>query len=111
MPPGRRRPSQELLNVVGMASCFGSGERYLGLLATAMEDQDAAAAHFEAALASNAAAGVVSMLNMVRDDYAAMLLARSAPGDAERAEALRKQALADMDAARAATQVSPTRPA
>ena len=79
--------------VVGMASCFGSCERYLGLLASAQQQWDVAEEHFEAALASNAAAGIVSMLRMTRDDYRALLEARAAPGDAERAEALRAEAL------------------
>ncbi len=56
--------------MVGMATCWGSAERYLGLLAAATGDWDAAAAHFEAALAANAACGIESMVRMVREDYA-----------------------------------------
>jgi tetratricopeptide (TPR) repeat protein len=74
--------------MVATATCWGSVERHLGLLAAARGESDAAAAHFEAALAANEAAGIVSMARMVRDDYAQLLRARDAPGDAERAEAL-----------------------
>jgi hypothetical protein len=53
-----------------------------------MGDEEAAVAHFEAALAANAAAGIVSMRRMTVDDYVALLDAR---GEAERAEALRAE--------------------
>ena len=72
-----------------MGSCFGSCERYLGLLAAARREWDAAEAHFEAAIAANAAAGIVSMERMTRDDLIALLEAR---GQRERAEALRGEA-------------------
>ena len=49
-----------------------------------------AEAHFEAAIAANAAAGIVSMERMTRDDLIALLEAR---GESERAEALRGEAL------------------
>ena len=67
----------------------------------------AAAAHFESALASNAAAGIVSMVRMVRDDYAGMLEARGAPGDAERAAALRAQNLPGPRPRSGATEIVP----
>ena len=73
-----------------MGACFGSCERYLGLLAAARREWDAAEAHFEAAIAANAAAGIVSMERMTRDDLIALLEAR---GDRDRAEALRGEAL------------------
>ena len=61
-------PTAHRYVVVGMASCFGSCERYLGLLAAARERWDVAAEHFETALAANAEAGIVSMVRMARDD-------------------------------------------
>ena len=73
-----------------MGACFGSCERYLGLLAAARREWDVAEAHFEAAIAANAAAGIVSMERMTRDDLIALLEAR---GDRDRAEALRGEAL------------------
>jgi hypothetical protein len=92
--------------VVGMATCLGSAERFLGLLT----EGDVAAAHFESALASNAAAGIVSMVRMVRDDYAGMLDARGAPGDAERAEELRSRNEAEAEAALGVTEIVPRPP-
>jgi uncharacterized protein HemY len=76
--------------IVGMGSCFGSCERYLGLLAAARHEWVDAEAHFEAAIAANAAAGIVSMERMTRDDLIALLEAR---GEHGRAEALRDEAL------------------
>ncbi len=66
-------PYRHRIVVVGMASCFGSCERYLGLLARTRSDWAVAAEHFEAALAANAAAGIVSMERMARDDLIALL--------------------------------------
>jgi hypothetical protein len=81
--------------MVATATCWGSAERHLGLLS----DGATAAAHFEAALAANEAAGIVSMARMVRDDYVQILLARDAPGDAARAEALANERLAPTELA------------
>ena len=83
-------PHRHRVVVVGMASCFGSCERYLGLLARTRSDWAAAAEHFEAALAANSAAGIASMLRMARDDYIELLDER---GQTQRAEELRSEAL------------------
>jgi hypothetical protein len=81
-------PHRHRIVMAATAACLGSAERHLGLLAATRRDLDAAAAHFEAALLANETAGILSMARMVRDDYAQMLLARDAPGDAARAEEL-----------------------
>jgi DNA-binding NarL/FixJ family response regulator len=88
-----------------VASCLGSVERYLGLLAGTMAraaaDRGAAApagwdeaqAHFEAALAFNANMGARPFVAQTQHDYAAMLVARGRPGDRTRAQELLAQAL------------------
>jgi uncharacterized protein HemY len=81
--PHRRRSV-----MVAMATCWGSAERYLGLLAASRRDWETAAGHFQAALTANKTAGIVSMTRMVSEEYADMLLARGARGDRESAHAL-----------------------
>jgi uncharacterized protein HemY len=70
----------------------GSVERYLGLLAAARSDWEAAEEHFERALERNAAGGFDNYFAVVRSEYAAMLEAR---GEALRAAQLRAEELAD----------------
>jgi DNA-binding CsgD family transcriptional regulator len=67
---------------------FGSADRYLGLLCVAMFRWSDAEHHFDAALAMNSRTGAHAPLAHTRHDYAAMLLARGAPGDRQRAIAL-----------------------
>jgi predicted ATPase/DNA-binding CsgD family transcriptional regulator len=74
--------------------CYGSASRYLGLLATAMRQWEEAEGHFEEAAAMNARMGARPWLAHTQHDYAVMLLARQRPGDRERADPLRHQALA-----------------
>ncbi|HLZ71009.1 MAG TPA: AAA family ATPase [Dehalococcoidia bacterium] len=83
-------------NVVisGGAGCTGSVARCLGLLATTLQRWEDAERHFEAALAMNARLGALPWLAVAQCNYAAMLLARGAPGDRERAAALLAQAAA-----------------
>jgi class 3 adenylate cyclase/DNA-binding CsgD family transcriptional regulator/tetratricopeptide (TPR) repeat protein len=73
--------------------CYGAASRYLGLLATTMARWQAAARHFEEALAMNARMGARPWLAHTQHEYARMLLARNQPGDREQAEALLDQAL------------------
>ena len=61
----------------------------------------------EAALARNTAGGMDTMFEMVRREFADTLDARNAPGDAERAAALRAETLAAVDPPMAATQIDP----
>ena len=76
-----------------VASC-GSADRVLGMLALTMERWDDAEAHFERAIAFDEASGGWPWLAHSRHEYAAMLLERKRPGDAQRASALLDAALA-----------------
>jgi tetratricopeptide (TPR) repeat protein len=96
--------------MVGMANCMGSAERFLGLLATTMQDWQAAEEHFETALERNATGGIDAYFEIVRGEYAAMLEARGGPSDAIRAAQLRAETLAGADGPVAATQVTPPEP-
>jgi tetratricopeptide (TPR) repeat protein len=100
-------PHRDRTILFGMAACWGSMERMLGLLASAMGDHDTAVTHFEAALARNTAGGMDTMFEMVRREFAEILEARGGPGDAERAAALRTETLAAVDPPMAATQIDP----
>ena len=70
----------------------GAVQRYLGLLATTMRRWEDAERHFEAGLAMNERMGARPWLAYTQEDYARMLFARGNAGDAQRAEALLKQA-------------------
>ena len=67
------------------AACWGSSERFLGLLAAVSEQWDTAEAHFESAVAKNDAGRNPAAASLVRRDLAKMLVARRADGDLERA--------------------------
>jgi tetratricopeptide (TPR) repeat protein len=58
---------------IGMITCWGSAERYLGLLAGAMGRRDEAAAHFKAALARNAASGMRNVIPFIEAELPARL--------------------------------------
>jgi DNA-binding CsgD family transcriptional regulator len=73
--------------------CSGASGRHLGMLAATMSNWRASERHFEEALAMNTRIGALLPLAHARYDYAAMLLARSAPGDRERAKALLRSSL------------------
>jgi DNA-binding CsgD family transcriptional regulator len=73
--------------------CSGASGRHLGMLAATMSNWRASERHFEEALAMNTRIGALLPLAHARHDYAAMLLARSAPGDRERAKALLRSSL------------------
>ena len=75
-------------------ACFGAASRHLGMLAATMKRWPEAERHFEAALAMNARQGGRPWLAHTQHQYAAMLLARNANGDRERAMALLDEALA-----------------
>jgi DNA-binding SARP family transcriptional activator len=72
----------------------GSTSRYLGLLAVTMRRLDEAKQHFDDALAMNERMGARPWHAHTQADYARMLIARAARGDAERARALLDQAAA-----------------
>jgi DNA-binding NarL/FixJ family response regulator len=81
--------------VVGATDvCYGAAARYLGMLAATMERLEAAAQHFEDALAMNARMGARPWLAHTQHQYARMLLARNQPGDHDKAMTLLDAALA-----------------
>jgi DNA-binding CsgD family transcriptional regulator len=73
---------------------FGCVDRVLGMLALTMEQWDRAETHFERALAFDQASGGRPWLAHSRHEYAAMLLERKRPGDAQHAAPLLDAALA-----------------
>ena len=75
-------------------ACFGSASRHLGMLAAAMKRWPDAERHFEAGLAMNTRQLARPWLAHTQHQYAAMLLARDAAGDRERAASLLDEALA-----------------
>jgi len=80
--------------VIGNAvACYGAVSRYLGALATTLEQWDAAERHFEDALTMNARMEAWPWLAHTQYQYATMLLSRDQPGDSEKAKELLKAAL------------------
>ncbi len=75
-------------------ACFGAASRHLGMLAATMKRWPEAERHFEEALAMNARQAARPWLAHTQHQYAAMLLARNANGDRERAIGLLDEALA-----------------
>jgi tetratricopeptide (TPR) repeat protein len=72
--------------------CAGSTARYLGLLAAAMSRWQDAERHFEAAIEMDRRTGGRPWLAHAQEDYAGMLLARTEPGDRDRARELLESA-------------------
>ena len=72
---------------------FGSVARALGILASTMERYREAERHFELALDVERRMGARPWLANVQHDFATMLLARRASGDADRARALLRDAV------------------
>ena len=72
---------------------YGPAGRYLGMLATAMQQWKAAEQHFTAAIAMNVRQGSKPWLAHTQYHYAEMLNSRDAPGDRSRAIELLDQAL------------------
>jgi tetratricopeptide (TPR) repeat protein len=94
----RLKPHAGRLVQVSFAACWGSVERYLGLLAGVAGDADGAVSHAEAAVARNLELEAPLLAARARCDCAAALIARGRPGDAD---AARDHAQAAMEAARA----------
>jgi tetratricopeptide (TPR) repeat protein len=80
--------------VGSLFSCRGSVARSIGNLAVLLGRFDEAERHFEAALAMNTRMKARLWIAWTEYDYARMLLARSAPGDRERAAPMVESALA-----------------
>jgi hypothetical protein len=70
---------------IGLALSVGIVHRFLGRLAATLERWDRAETHFDAALEKSARLHAVTSVAHIRCEYAAMLIARAAPGDRERA--------------------------
>src|SRR5439155_10487246 len=70
------------------AGCFGSVSRYLGMLATCMEEWEEATMHFEQALTFNERLSSPPLVAHTRFDYARMLKRRAQPGDTKHAHEL-----------------------
>ena len=82
------RPHAASAVVIAAAVCLGSVERYLGMLAVTLGRLDAAAAHFEAALAAHVRLDAPVYRARTAFAYARLLQRRAKPGDAERATVL-----------------------
>jgi ATP/maltotriose-dependent transcriptional regulator MalT len=76
----------------GGTGCWGSSDRFLGLLATIEARWSNAERHFVEALAMNERVGALAPLAHTHCDFAAMLLARDDPGDAASALAHLREA-------------------
>jgi DNA-binding CsgD family transcriptional regulator len=79
--------------LAGRLICCGSADRHLGMLCATMRNWPDAERHFAVALAMNSRTGARTPLAHTQYDFAAMLLARKAPGDRERADALLRACL------------------
>ena len=70
-------------------ACYGAADRYLGMLAVTLGEDDRAAGHFEAALHLNRQMGASTWLAHTAYEYGRMLLAQ---GDSDRGEHLLAEA-------------------
>jgi len=70
-------------------ACYGAADRYLGMLAATLGEDDRAAGHFEAALHLNRQMGASTWLAHTAYEYGRMLLGR---GDSDRGEHLLAEA-------------------
>jgi DNA-binding CsgD family transcriptional regulator/tetratricopeptide (TPR) repeat protein len=74
-----------------LVSCYGSADRYLGMLARTLGEWDRAEAHLERAMELNRRMGAVTWLAHTAYEYACLLRARDG-GDRKRAAALLSEA-------------------
>lgn len=89
----RKMAPMAMFNLVpAPACCFGSGARYLGLLAATMRHWDRAFEHFEAALEMNRRLGAKPWIVLTQRDYARALLIHGAPGERRKAAGLLEEA-------------------
>jgi DNA-binding SARP family transcriptional activator len=92
-------PFRERNVQVTQAACWGSSERFLGLLAATLGRWEAATGHLESAIAKNESDGNVPAASLVRRDLARLLVARRTPADLDRAAELLKEPLRAAQAA------------
>lgn len=83
-----------LLTLAYNVVCLGSTAHWLGLLAGTLRRWDAAAAHFEAAIETNARVGARPYLARSQHEYARMLIERNDLDDKEKARTLLTEATA-----------------
>jgi hypothetical protein len=89
------RPHADLLIMAGLhAVCYGATTHWLGMLAATMTRWDDAAAHFEAAIETNARVGARPFLARSQHEYARMLIERNESGDKDKAKTLLAKATA-----------------
>jgi tetratricopeptide (TPR) repeat protein len=74
--------------------CYGSTAHWLGLLAGTLKRWDAAVAHFEEAIETNARVGARPYHARSQHEYARMLIERGEPGDTDKAKTLLTEATA-----------------
>jgi tetratricopeptide (TPR) repeat protein len=86
-------PYERLYAQAPVESVFGSVARGLGVLATALARFEEGERHFDVAIETEQAMGAPPWLAHAQHDLAAMLLARDAGGDSERARALLDEVL------------------
>jgi DNA-binding CsgD family transcriptional regulator len=70
-----------------LVACYGSADRYLGMMATALRDWERAERHFHVALALDTRLGARTWLAHTAFEYARMLLARGGIDDRTQARA------------------------
>ena len=87
-------PFERLYSQAPVEAVFGSVARGLGVLAGSLERYDEAEGHFEVALEVERHMRARPWIAHVQHDHAAMLVARGADGDAERASGLVDEAVA-----------------
>jgi DNA-binding CsgD family transcriptional regulator len=87
------RPYSGRNMLAGNLIYYGSADRHLGMLSATMGNWSDAERHFAAALAMNRRTGARLPLAHTQYDFAAMLLARRAQGDQERAYGLLRDSL------------------
>jgi uncharacterized protein HemY len=87
-------PYERLYAQAPVEAAFGSLARALGVLATTLRRFSEAEGHFDMAIETERRMGARPWLAHAQHDLAAMLLARGAAGDAERARTLLEDVLA-----------------
>ncbi len=88
----------QMIVVATSASCLGSVDHFLGLLAAACERHDEAAEHFERALELHDRMGAPILAARTRFELATTLSKRGADGDAQRARSLAAESASRLEA-------------
>ena len=87
-------PFRTRIALAGMlSSCYAAISHHLGVLAGMLSDWTAAEAHFRDALATHQRLGARPLIARTQHEWAAMLVARDAPGDRDHADELLERAI------------------